>query len=303
MKRIKLTVKKNQFEGDYYITKKSNTVAFITLLGNEKEITFACAKYAKKRKINILGLYPFKKEKKTKRVSDFDASLISQAIKYLHDNGISKIGLLCGSIYSVIGLYSASIFPDITGVMAFSPIDYIPEGYVQGKKDKMVEWPSGTSLIKETTFQSFHMEEKDYNNMIVSLRKKFKEPHTLEIYNKANEEISIPERAYLKVERINGPLLLIGAEDDSMWDTVKAIHRMEKRLKEIKFRFEFTTFTPKYGTHFVFPQTLIKHLKALGGTYIIKQFASGRKNKKQCQDSREVISLQVDDFLTKFLNN
>ena len=36
----------------------------------------------------------------------------------------------------------------------------------------------------------------------------------------------------IKIEKIHGTLLLIGAEDDVLWDTAKYIRRMELRIKE-----------------------------------------------------------------------
>ena len=42
----------------------------------------------------------------------------------------------------------------------------------------------------------------------------------------------IQEEERIKVERIHGKLLLIGAEDDALWETAKYIRRMEKRLTE-----------------------------------------------------------------------
>lgn len=42
----------------------------------------------------------------------------------------------------------------------------------------------------------------------------------------------ITEAETIKVENIHGKLLLIGAEDDVLWDTAKYIRRMEKRLSE-----------------------------------------------------------------------
>lgn len=42
----------------------------------------------------------------------------------------------------------------------------------------------------------------------------------------------IEPEEYIPVENIRGKLLLIGAEDDALWDTAKYIRRMEKRLAE-----------------------------------------------------------------------
>ena len=42
----------------------------------------------------------------------------------------------------------------------------------------------------------------------------------------------ITEDEMIKIEKIHGTLLLIGAEDDVLWDTAKYIRRMELRMKE-----------------------------------------------------------------------
>ena len=40
------------------------------------------------------------------------------------------------------------------------------------------------------------------------------------------------EQEMIKIEKINGILLLIGAEDDVLWDPAKYIRRMKQRMKE-----------------------------------------------------------------------
>ena len=38
------------------------------------------------------------------------------------------------------------------------------------------------------------------------------------------------EEEMIKIENIKGKLFLVGAEDDSFWETAKYIHRMDQRL-------------------------------------------------------------------------
>lgn len=59
---------------------------------------------------------------------------------------------------------------------------------------------------------------------------------------------------YIPVENIHGKLLLIGAEDDVLWDAARYIHRMEKRLAEKPHECEVETAVYAHGTHFVFPR-------------------------------------------------
>ena len=52
--------------------------------------------------------------------------------------------------------------------------------------------------------------------------------------------------------------MLIGAEDDVLWDTAKYIRRMKQRMKEHPHtcRLEFVIY--EHGTHFVFPREYVK---------------------------------------------
>lgn len=45
----------------------------------------------------------------------------------------------------------------------------------------------------------------------------------------------IQEEEYIKIEKIKGTLLLVGAEDDVLWDTAKYIRRMEESRSSLAF--------------------------------------------------------------------
>ena len=49
-------------------------------------------------------------------------------------------------------------------------------------------------------------------------------------------------------QNIRGKLLLIGAEDDVLWDAARYIHRMEKRLAEKPHECEIETMVYTHGT-------------------------------------------------------
>ena len=51
-----------------------------------------------------------------------------------------------------------------------------------------------------------------------------------ELFDTSEKVHPIQEEEFIKIERIKGRLLLIGAEDDVLWDTAKYIRRMEERL-------------------------------------------------------------------------
>ena len=63
------------------------------------------------------------------------------------------------------------------------------------------------------------------------------------------------EEEMIKIENIKGKLFLVGAEDDSFWETAKYIHRMDQRLKERPHTCEYEALVYEHGTHFVLPDS------------------------------------------------
>lgn len=65
---------------------------------------------------------------------------------------------------------------------------------------------------------------------------------------------------------------MFAAEDDSMWETAKYVRRMEKRLKAHEFQYPFECHVFRYGTHFIFPQSLLTGALPVGNGLLRKQF-------------------------------
>ena len=68
----------------------------------------------------------------------------------------------------------------------------------------------------------------------------------------------ITEEEMIKIEKIHGTLLLIGAEDDVLWDTAKYIRRMELRMKERPHTCRLESVIYEHATHFVFPESMLE---------------------------------------------
>ena len=60
--------------------------------------------------------------------------------------------------------------------------------------------------------------------------------------------------------------MLIGAEDDVLWDAAKYIRRMEEREHICKLE----AVVYKYGTHFVFPESMLKMMLPIGSASFVK---------------------------------
>ena len=100
----------------------------------------------------------------------------------------------------------------------------------------------------------------------------------------------IEPEEYIPVENIQGKLLLIGAEDDALWDTAKYIRRMEKRLAEKPHECEIETMVYAHGTHFVFPEGMLKIMLPVGsGLFVQLAFQAAKQFPEACRQTRQDI--------------
>ena len=82
----------------------------------------------------------------------------------------------------------------------------------------------------------------------------------------------------IKIEKIYGTLLLIGAEDDVLWDTAKYIRRMKQPMKEHAHtcRLEYVIY--EHGTHFVFPESMLRTMLPVGSGIFMKLAFQAARN-------------------------
>ena len=105
----------------------------------------------------------------------------------------------------------------------------------------------------------------------------------------------------IKIEKIHGTLLLIGAEDDVLWDTVKYIRRMELRMKERPHTCRLESVIYEHATHFVFPESMLKTMLPIGsGIFMKLAFQAARKYPKECQGARMDIDQRVRNAVAEW---
>ena len=98
------------------------------------------------------------------------------------------------------------------------------------------------------------------------------------------------EEEMIPVENIKGRLFLVGAEDDSFWETGKYIRRMDERLKERPHTCEYVPLVYEHGTHFVLPESLLRKALPVGLKFVIAiYFQSKEKNIQMSVKKREKI--------------
>lgn len=209
----------------------------------------------------------------------------------------------------MLALVAASYFSDITLTVAMTPSDFVWQGFMQGNKDGCKEWPiEGESTLswhgKPLDYMPFVYKHPDYwkvieqetkgtGNMLCSRK----------LFDDSEKAYYLTEKEMIKVENICGKLCLIGADDDTLWNTGKYIRRMDERLKKTPHKCDYEVLVYKYGTHFVFPETLIKLLVPGFSKFVMKFiFKSAKEHAGECRQTRIDIDLKLRKVMREWNN-
>lgn len=263
MKHLHFDVETAGFYGAYWACAGGSDCAVIAMIGDDPEDRLArsAAKWLCGRGVNVLTMSPAKKDYGH---HNYPLERIEAAISWLKANGNQKIGIAGASTTGTLALTAAAMFPDITLTIAMTPSDFVWQGFMQGKRDGCKEWPvEGESLFsyrgKPLPYMPFCYQHPDYWHCIAAESKRTGDMvNSRKLFDDSEAAHPIRPEEFIPIENIRGKLLLIGAEDDVLWDTAKYIRRMEKRFAEKPHACEVETAVYAHGTHFVFPEGMLK---------------------------------------------
>lgn len=308
MKHIHFDPETDGFYGAYWKCKEETSTAMIAMLGDDPEDYMAkrCVKWLSELGVNVLTMSPAKKNYSH---HNYPLERIEAAIRLLKNNGNDKIGITGASTTGTLALTAASYFNDITLTIAMTPSDFIWQGFAQGKKDGCSEWPiEGESLFsyrgEPLPYMPFCYKHPDYWNVMKEEAKSSGNmTASRRIFDDSEKAHPIREEEFIKIENIKGKLLMIGAEDDSLWDAAKYVRRAENRLKEKPHDCEVEAVTYKHGTHFVFPESLLKTIFPIGAGFLLKKmFAAAKAYPEECKKTREDIEQRVLKAIKEWKN-
>ena len=290
MKRKDFDTKTDGFYGVYWKNKKSSKCAIIAMLGDDPSDYMAkCAsKWLMKKGLNVLTMSPGRKNYSH---HNYPLERIEKAIEWLKEEGNEKIGIVGASTTGTLALVASSYFSSITLTLALTPSDFIWQGFAQGKRDGCKEWPvENESLFSyrgnPLPYMPFCYRHPEYWKVIVDESKRTGDMiASRKIFDDSELKHPIQEDEFIKIENIKGKLLLIAAEDDSLWDAAKYIDRAKKRLERIPHECEDEVIIYQHGTHFVFPESLLKAIFPVLSSSILKlMFTEARKHPKECKE-------------------
>ncbi len=231
---------------------------------------------------------------------------IGAAISYMKERGVRKFAIMGASTTAMFSLVAASYYPEITLTIAMSPSDFVMEGFHRGKRDGQTEWPGDNESTlswegKPLPYLPYAYRHPEYGQKIKEQAKAGGDfTASSWIFNESEKRHPLQEDELIKVERIKGELLLIGAEDDVLWETVRYINRMKARLATHEHDSDVKYLTYEHGTHFVFPEGMVKTILPVGSGLICRLFTAGKRYPEECRRTRIDIDRHVKEAFTRF---
>ena len=299
MKHISFEVDADGFHGAYWPCRGGSACAVIAMLGDDAADYMArsAVKWLMKLGVNVMTMSPGKKDYGH---HNYPLERIETAIAWLKAHGNQKIGIAGASTTGTLALTATAMFPEISLTIAMTPSDFVWQGFMQGKKDGCKEWPiAGESLFsyhgKPLPYMPFCYQHPQYWQVIAEeTRQSGDMLASRKLFDDSEAAHPITEDAYIKVENIRGRLLLIGAADDSLWDTAKYIRRMERRLAEKPHDCTVETAVYAHGTHFVFPEGMLKTILPIGsGLFMKLAFRAAKQFPVACRQTRMDIDRRI----------
>lgn len=286
------------FYGVYYQNPTPSRKAVIVMLGDSSDdrMVVSGVKWLHKRGCNVMAMSPAKRDYGH---HDYPLERFEKAIAVLKVRGNDKIGVVGASTTGMLALVAASYFPEITLTMALTPSDFIMEGFYRGKRDGAREWPSGGSSLswqgKPLPYLPYAYRHPEYWQRIVADSKAGGDRiASRPMFDESERRHPVQEGEKIQVENIRGKVIFVGAEDDVLWDTCKYIRRMMGRLEALPHECEAEALIYEHGTHFVFPESMLKTMIPIGSSLLIRlMFKAGREYPKECKQTRTDIDQKL----------
>lgn len=238
-------VRSGNLVGDFICPKTKSQFPVIVFLGgsagglgNEMDLkSLALNGYA------VFSLAYFKEAGLSNKLENIPLEYFENAFEWLKTKpqvDTSKLLLLGVSRGAELALLLGSNYPEVKGVIAYSPSCFV--------------LPNATEVNNDTLTASWTLKNKPVPFAPI---RKFEENHDKTINYKTYikpllVENNLQEDYIIKVENIKGPILLISGAQDLVWPSSKMSSRIEERLKKKGFGYEFNNVVFQNGGHDLF---------------------------------------------------
>jgi dienelactone hydrolase len=227
-------VRNDNLVGDFIYPSAKEKLPVIIFLGgsgggfgNEMELKSIALKG-----FSVFSLAYFKEAGLPEKLENIPLEYFENAFNWLKTKpqvDTSKLLLMGVSRGAELALLLGSIYPQVKGVIAYSPSCFVLPNATDIDQDTLVaSWTLGGMPMPFAPIQRL----EDYNNKAINY-KTYIEPLLV--------QKNLPEECMIKVEKINGPVLLISGAQDMVWPAAKMSIRIEERLNKHGFKYEETS--------------------------------------------------------------
>ncbi|MGL6267894.1 MAG: acyl-CoA thioester hydrolase/BAAT C-terminal domain-containing protein, partial [Chitinophagaceae bacterium] len=257
-------------DSKYYHAKgKSNNIVLLLLGGSEGGLP----DYYDTKKLTSLGyacfiLGYFNTKSTPDRLEMIPMEYFDKEIESLKSRPElkkKKLVIWGGSKGGELALLLASRNKEIKAVIAAVPSSVVFQGLGGNLTSS---WSENGKPIPFVPFAPF-----DYSKIVNN--------QYAEVYKLSLEQTAYVEKAVIKVENINGPILLLAGKSDSMWPSNQMAEMVIKRLEEKKFKHWFKLYAYDNAGH------------TLNDGYMMGGTAEGNKNARTDSEQR------ILDFLDR----
>ncbi len=306
MKRRVFRIDTDGFNGKWYPTSAASGRGLIVMLGDRSEDYMAAtgAKWLNRQGFHVMALSP---DKKDYGHHSYPLERFGKAIAFMKAQGCEKLSVIGASTTGMMALLAASYYPELSLTIAISPPDFVMEAFYRDGKDGVEERPGDNE--SSVTWQNIQLPYLPYAYRHPEYWQKIQEESkaggdkiaSRKLFDESERRHPIQEEERIKIEKIRGKIIFIGAEDDVLWDTCKYIRRMEMRLERLPHDSTYESWLYEHGTHFAFPESLFKMLLPVGSSLLVSfMFKAGKEHPKECRATRVDIDRRLKKTLAEW---
>lgn len=283
----------NGFQANYFTKNSTENKAAIVLIGGGQWGDYWGQEFANKGFVGLSLSYTGK-EGLPKLPEEIDLEYFEKALIWLGKQpevDPDKIIVMGASRNAELSLLIASQYPKyVSGVIAYAP--------------SSVSWsntvlPYNSDDLKPSW--KYHGKDIPYVPMDKISGNDSNKIETLEYWKSGLAKTNYVTEATIKVEKINGPIILFSGKDDKVWPSSFMADMIEQRIKESNFKYSFQNIKYENAGHLIssHPEintdSRIGHMKINGKDYEFEFGGTFEGDKKAKQDSK----IRVMKYLEK----
>ena len=273
-----MKIEEDGFKGTLYVPHKDDNKGKALILlggmdGSYRITQLAAEQFAKHGMTSLVVAY-FNQEGLEDSIERIPLEIVKKAAEWLKSKVYYKVGVWGISTGAQYGLLAASYFPElISCAVGVCPNSVCTQGIrVKTQKVRRMDVSPCSAFSyegKELPYEKLSMSRfkiwwDTFRSRSLTYLSCFKG-----VIENASEETKIP------VERINGPVLLLAPENDTIWYSREAAQAVQDRLKEKNFRHKVEYHQYEYASHLLLPCSL----------KTAEVFAVERKYPEKCREN------------------